>query len=237
VQLTVREAARLLQVSEKTVYRWLAEGKLPAQRVGEQYRLNRAELLEWATANRVKASPDLFGEPEEPGAPLPGLEAALEAGGVFYRIEGDTRDEVLHATVRCLRLPEGVDPEFVFEVLRARERLGSTAIGEGIAIPHPRHPLVLHVTRPSITLCFLEHAVDYGALDGRPVSALFTILSPTVRAHLHLLALLAFGLQQAAFRNAVRDQGSRNEILRAARKVDEIAAQSRQDGATREAAR
>jgi PTS system nitrogen regulatory IIA component len=107
-------------------------------------------------------------------------------------------------------------------VLRARENLGSTAVGDGVAIPHPRHPLVLHVSRPSITLGFLETPVDFGALDGKPVDTLFVILSPTVRAHLHLLAVLAFGLHQPDFARAVRARAGRAEILREAARVDSM---------------
>jgi PTS system nitrogen regulatory IIA component len=224
MQLTVREAARMLRVSEKTVYRWIADRGLPAHRLGDQYRLNRAELLEWAIANRVNASPDLFEEPAGTASPPPRLEEALEAGGIHYRIEGDDRDSALRSVARTLRLPEGTTPDFLFEVLRARELLGSTAVGDGVALPHPRHPLVLHVTRPSIALCFLESPIAYGALDGKPVSALFIILSHTVRSHLHLLSRLAFALHQPGFRAAVTQQATRHEILRQARLVDELAA-------------
>jgi PTS system nitrogen regulatory IIA component len=230
MQLTVREVARMLRVSEKTVYRWVADRALPAHRVGEQYRFNRAELLEWVIANRVNASPDLFGEAEGQGSPLPDLAEALAAGGIYYRVEGSDRDSVLRAVAHTLRLPEGTDPGFLFEVLRARELLGSTAVGDGVAIPHPRHPLVLHVLRPSVALCFLEAPIEYGALDGKPVSALFIILSPTVRAHLHLLSRLAFALHQPAFRAAVAQQATRQEILRAAHEVDELARESRAGG-------
>jgi len=223
LQLTVRDAARMLQVSEKTVYRWLSDRGLPAHRVGDQYRFNRAELLEWVIANRVNASPDLF---EEPAIPLPQLAEALAAGGVHYRLEGRDRDAVLRSVAQTLRLPEGTDPEFVFQVLRGRELLGSTAVGDGVAIPHPRHPLVLHVTRPSIALCFLETPIEYGALDGMPVSVLFIILSPSVRAHLHLLSRLAFALHQPGFREAVTRQAVRQEILSQAERVDEAAAKA-----------
>jgi PTS system nitrogen regulatory IIA component len=228
LQLTVREAARLLRVSEKTVYRWVAKRRLPAHRVGDLYRFNRAELLEWATANRVNASPELSGEPAEAGGALPGLAEALDAGGIFYRLEGGDRDAVLRSLVRTLRLPEGVDAAEVYEVLRARELLGSTSVGDGVAIPHPRHPLVLQVTRPTVTLCFLETPIGYGALDGKPVSALFAILSPTVRAHLHLLSHLAFALHQPGFRAAVARQGSRQEILREAERADALARAARE---------
>ena len=51
MQLGVREAARLLGVSEKTIYRWIKEGRLPAYRINEQHRFNRAELLECLRAH------------------------------------------------------------------------------------------------------------------------------------------------------------------------------------------
>jgi PTS system nitrogen regulatory IIA component len=235
--LTVREAAQLLHVSEKTVYRWIAERGLPARRVGDQYRLSRAELLDWVTATRAEASIELFTEPEgDESEPLPSLEEALGNGGIVYRVEGATPDDVLRAAVAAARLPEGVDPDFVYQVLRARERLGSTAVGDGIALPHPRHPLALHVTRPSITLCFLERPVEWGALDGQPVSALFLILSAAVRGHLHLLGRLALGLRQPGFAEAVRNQASRNAILQEAARVDELcrgASPARGRGGTR----
>jgi PTS system nitrogen regulatory IIA component len=91
----------------------------------------------------------------------------------------------------------------------AREALGSTGIGDGIAIP-TCNPIVL-LSRPY--LCFLEQPVDFGALDGQPVSTLFTLISPTVRAHLHLLSRLAFALRDPRFKAAVRSQASREEIF------------------------
>ena len=169
MQLTVKDVAGLLNVSEKTVYRWIEEQKLPGYRMSGQYRFNRAELLEWATANRINVSPRIFEEPESGSAPLPELSDALATGGVFYRLTGKDKPAVLRSVVEVLRLPDKVDREFLLQVLLAREALESTAIGDGIAIPHVRNPIVLHVPQPIVTLCFLEAPVDFGALDGQPV--------------------------------------------------------------------
>ncbi len=92
----------------------------------------------------------------------------------------------------CCNLPEEVDREFLLRVLVAREEFSSTGIGEGIAIPHVRNPVVLHISKPMVTLFFLEHPIDFGAIDGQPVFALFMLISPTVRAHLHLISRLAY---------------------------------------------
>lgn len=213
MQLTVRNVAELLNVSEKSIYRWITEGSLPAYRVSGQYRFNRAELLEWATSQKINVSPKIFLETEPGSAPLPDLTEALQAGGIFYRIGGRDKETVLRAVVEVLRLPDGVDREFLFQVLWAREALESTAIGDGVAIPHVRNPIVLHVEKPLITLCFLETPVAFGALDGKPVHALFSLISPTVRAHLHLLSRIAFILRDHEFKHMILHQASREEIL------------------------
>lgn len=218
--LTVRDIARLLSVSEKTIYRWINQGVLPAYQVHEQYRFNRAEILEWATSRKIPVSPEIFSEPETSGLPMPSLFDALQNGGVNYRVVGDDKWAVLKNIVQLLQLPEEVDRDFLYRVLAAREELSSTGIGDGIAIPHVRNPVVLHISKPMVTLFFLEHPVDFGAIDGQPVYALFMLISPTVRAHLHLISRLAFTLRDPVFRSIIQRQGLRQEILDAARNVE-----------------
>ena len=94
-KLTVRDAAALLNVSEKSVYRWIKQGVLPAYRVNDQYRINRAELLEWATARKMHVSPEIFAEPENDAEPAPTLEDALRAGGIHYRVGGHDKPSAL----------------------------------------------------------------------------------------------------------------------------------------------
>ncbi len=215
MQLSVKDTAGLLDVSEKTIYRWVKQGTIPAYRINEQFRFNRAELLEWATSRRIQVSPAIFQEDLAGQTPLPNLTDALRAGGVIYRVEGSDASSVLRSVVEALKLPDEVDREFLYQVLLARELLGSTGIGEGIAIPHVRNPVVLHVSKPTVTLCFLEHPIDFRAIDGRPVDILFTLVSPTVRAHLHLLSRLGFALRDMAFKAALRRQASRDELMAA----------------------
>lgn len=200
MQLSVRDVSKLLNVSEKTIYRWIKQGTLPAYRVNEQYRFNRAELLEWATSRQINVSPTIFTEAEQQTVKSPGLVEALQAGGIFYQLHAVDKESALRAVVETLRLPEEVDREFLLRVLLAQEELASTGIGEGIAIPHVRNPIVLHVAHPMISLCFLAQAVDFGAVDGKPVHILFSLISPTVHDHLRLLSRLSFVLLDPGFR-------------------------------------
>lgn len=213
MQLSVKDAAAILNVSEKTIYRWIKEEAIPFYRINEQFRFNRVELLEWATARRIQVSPDIFKETEDGAIPLPSLLEALKGGGIAYRVGGTDQESVLRSVVDVLQLPEEVDRSFLYQVLIARETLGSTGIGDGIAIPHVRNPVVLHVSKPTVTLCFLENPIDFHALDGQPVGILFTLVSPSVRAHLHLLSRLGFVLRNEEFRKALKEQASREALL------------------------
>jgi len=213
MNLAVRDVAKLLNVSERTIYRWIDQGTLPVYRIGDQFKFNRTELLEWATSKRLNVSADMFAEPESTGTEPCSLLEALKAGGVFYRIDGHDKASALKSVVEVLRLPDDVDRAFLYQVLLARESLGSTGIGDGIAIPHVRNPVVLHVSQPTVTLCFLERPIEFGAMDAQPVHTLFTLISPTVRSHLRMLSLLTFALREASLKRILKEQGSRDAIL------------------------
>jgi PTS system nitrogen regulatory IIA component len=209
-----------LNVSERAVYRWIQQGKLPTCKVNEQHRFNRAELLEWATAQRISVSPEAFQDLDHGSPPSAGIEEAIRAGGIHYRVAAADKLAALRAVVNDMPLPEEVDRQFLLQVLLARESAGSTGLGNGIAVPHVRNPIVMHIPRPMITLSFLERAVDFGALDGLPVHTLFTIVSPSIKAHLHLLSRLGFALRQPNFSGVITRQASAEEIFAAAGDVD-----------------
>lgn len=220
MQLNVRQTAELLNVSEKTIYRWIKNNKLPAFRINTQYHFNRTELLEWATAQRINLSVGILHDPQEGKVPMSGLAEAIKAGGIHYRVGGADKQSVLQSVVEIMPLPAEVDKVFLLQVMVARESMGSTAIGDGIAIPHVRSPIVLHVPRPTIALCFLEHPIPFGALDGKPIHTLFAIVSPTVSSHLNLLSKLTFALRQASFAGVIARQGTRDEIIEGALLID-----------------
>jgi PTS system nitrogen regulatory IIA component len=220
LQLTVRDVSRFLNVTEATVTRWIKQRGLPTQHVGGQYRFNRAELLEWATANQIKVSVEMFDHLETEDDPAPSLAEALEAGGIFYRLQDTSKERALRALVAVLPLPDGIDRELLLRLFLAREAAATTAIGGGIALPHVRNPIVLHVERPLVTLCFLERPVDFGALDGQPVQVLFSLICPTTRTHLQMLSRLSFALHDPRFREVLMRQAPREEILEEMRRVD-----------------
>lgn len=220
MQLTVRDVSNLLKTTEATVMKWIKQRALPAQHVNGQYRFNRAELLEWATANKIKVSADLFNSLDTDADPVPSLAEALQAGGIVYRLPGANKDQAMRALIEVLPLPEGSDRELLLHLFLAREASASTAIGNGIALPHVRNPIVLYVTQPLVTLCFLERPIEFGALDGQLVQVLFSLISPSTRTHLQILSKLSFALHDEHFRETVLRLSPADEILREARRAE-----------------
>ncbi len=195
-------------VAEKTVWRWVRTGEIPHTRLREEVLFNRVELQEWALANGQPLPPEAAGS-----APSDSLADALARGGIARDLKGATREEVLAAVAALPGVPAGVDRELLRTLLVSRERLGSTALGEGLAFPHPRDPLVLASGSPTVLLAFLARPVDFGALDGEPVTALFTILAPTVQAHLATLSRLAYALHDGELRKLLAERAPDGAIL------------------------
>lgn len=220
MQLSVRDAARLFNVSDKTIYRWISQGRLPAYKINDQIRFNKAELLEWATSKKINMSAVAFEEENGDSSAQVSLESALRVGGIYYRVGGGSVHSVLKEVVEIVPTPDGVEREFLLQMLLARESLGSTGIGQGISIPHPRNPIITHSDRPMVSLCFLEKPVDFNALDGKPVHTLFTILSPTIKSHLNMLSRIAFALQNPSFMKLIEGQATRQVLLLATADID-----------------
>lgn len=214
MHLTLRQVASYLDVGETTVRRWIATRGLPAHRVNERLHCNAIEVWEWAVENGIPVSRRLLEQARREPDDVPTLSALVATGGVHRDVGGRSREEVLQEVVTRLPLPADVDRDFLLSVLEAREAMGSTGIGDGIAIPHVRNPIVLHVAHPFVALCLLRHPVDFGAIDGRPVHALFVVVSPNVPAHLRILARLGFALRDAELRRLLSMAAPTDALLR-----------------------
>ncbi|MEI6810072.1 MAG: PTS sugar transporter subunit IIA [bacterium] len=233
MQLTVRKVSKLLDIPEETIYRMIECGEIPAIKVHDQYHFNRTELLEWAMTRRIHVSQELLESDEPDGVTAPPrLSDALRRGGIFHALEGGDKTTVLRAMVNLLKLPEDVDRELLFRMYLARESLASTGIGDGIAVPHVRNPVVLQVAAPMVTLCFLKTPIDFAAIDGKPVFALFSLVTPTMRSHLFILSQLAFVLRDRALLDLLRLQPSEAQILAEVER-SEAASESGADGSSK----
>jgi PTS system nitrogen regulatory IIA component len=208
VILDVREAARVLGMSEEQVYELATKRVLPSYVIDEQLRFNKVELLEWAQKRRRRIDTGMFRRPTVTG---PTLSGSLTRGGIHRDVVAKDAHEALLALVKLLPLPPSVDREAVTSLFVSRS--GSVTADAGIAIPHARSPVVLPMDDAVVSLAFFKEPVDMKAHDGRPVRMAFAIFSPTVRSHLHLLARLSGALSDEAFNASLEPRASDEAIL------------------------
>jgi PTS system nitrogen regulatory IIA component len=100
----------------------------------------------------------------------------------------DTKPKVLARMAQLLSSAYGLDEGEVLESLEAREALGSTGFGRGVAIPHCRSK---DIRRPSLAVIRLDTPIDFAAADARPVSLVCGLVSPENAGATHLHALAA----------------------------------------------
>ncbi|WP_136067014.1 PTS IIA-like nitrogen regulatory protein PtsN [Modicisalibacter radicis] len=140
------------------------------------------------------------------------LEAILPPERTLFAVPGGSKKRVLEffSTFIAQNTPS-LDSQEVFSRLIGRERLGSTGIGNGVAIPHARNP---HCKAPVAGFLKLQEPIDFDAVDGEPVDLVFVLLVPEEAddTHLALLAQVAGIMNDAETRNRLRHSASQREL-------------------------
>lgn len=131
------------------------------------------------------------------------IDHILTPDRTFSGVQGGSKKRVLELIGKLVAQHTNLDPDAIYESLIAREKLGSTGFGNGIAIPHCR----LGDCHQAIgALLQLDGKIDFDALDGQPVDLIFVLLVPqeATDQHLQILKMLAGKLDQAELREALR---------------------------------
>jgi PTS system nitrogen regulatory IIA component len=144
----------------------------------------------------------------------------IERGGFFYDIPGAAPKEVLTNLIERIPPPLFPDKTLLLKAILEREALMPTAIGNGIALPHPRSPLLTDPRSQFVGIAFLEQPVDWKALDGEAVHTLLLIVSASAKLHLDTLSKINFFCQQDIFRSLLRERASREVITEALREAE-----------------
>jgi PTS system nitrogen regulatory IIA component len=95
----------------------------------------------------------------------------------------------------------------------------STAVGNGISLPHSRYPILKNSDDQRIIVCYLKKDLQMNAPDGRLVSTMFILLTSSPQFHLKVLSQLAFLFQNKDFRTTLENKPNQAELLEAVKKV------------------
>ena len=203
MHLSLADLAAMLDLEEKQLLVLMREEGLPARRIGNEYHFLKTEVDEWALRHRYALPPSYFRR-ELSGAVS--LEIMLDRGGLLEAVPGDTVTAVLRNAVFALPAFPGLDREDLIEALVDREKMMPTAVGDGLAFPHPRSPIISDCENESLSLVRPVCPLDYGAFDGVPVHTLFIVLAANARRHLEVLARLSWLCRQREFGDLLRSR-------------------------------
>ena len=140
-------------------------------------------------------------------------------GGVINNIDADSPLEVYEQLKSKIKLPKSVTPDILYEGLCAREKVLSTAVGRGIALPHCRDIILSGSDEQQITVVYLKNPIDMNAPDGRKVDTMFVLLTSNSQSHLQVLSRLAALIKNDSFVELLRNRATAEELAEAANKI------------------
>lgn len=204
MSIDLETASRMLGVAEKMLLRWAKQGVIPAFERKGDLRFDKKTLTDWAQRRRMPLKEVSQNETAKHSEQVINLGQSLRLGGVYFDVQGSNSTSALKSATQTISLPDGIESKELLRRLLEREKLASTGIGNGVAIPHPRRPFKNAPQEGMICTCFLKEPVDFNAVDGQDVFILFLMLSPNTKLHLHLLAQLSLCLHKPEFIEELR---------------------------------
>jgi len=132
----------------------------------------------------------------------------LDPRAVSLQLRSNAKDEVLRELVNLIPELQNRAPEqlSLWQALADREKLHTTAVGEGLAFPHARNAMGNLIKRPVIVVGRHNQGVEWGGADSKPVQLLFMLAAPSLTEHLHLLSQMS---------RILRNGKVREDLLRA----------------------
>jgi PTS system nitrogen regulatory IIA component len=193
----VESLARFLHISPPQVARMAERGKVPARRVGGQWRFSQAEIHHWLEERIGAAEEADLADVEHfvqrsVAEPLPTITEMLPRDAVAVPLAARTAASVVEAMVK-LASSTGLlwDESRMIEAVNARESLHPTALDNGVAFLHPRRPLPLILAQPLLAMGLTTQGIPFGNARGQLTDVFFLIASTDDAGHLHTLARLS----------------------------------------------
>lgn len=210
----------MLGADVRRVERMAQRGEIPCQKIGGQYRFNRAEITEWLQQRMGDMSHEHLAEvdagmtahretAEDEAIIIPLLTPEAVTTSLGSRTKNSTLRELVALAAATGRV---YDERELLEAVIHREELCSTAMEGGIAIPHPRRPLPDAIAEPILVVARTQ-GIAFGAPDGKLTQLFFLTASQDDRHHLHILARLCRMLHDEKFVARLEEAETPGEII------------------------
>lgn len=147
------------------------------------------------------------------------LAELIKKGGVFKDIEGSSPEEIYKNVISKINFSSDINPEIIYKALCDREKIMSTAVGKGIALPHARVPVIKDEKDQRICVVYLKKPIDMHAPDGCLVFVMFVILTSNQQTHLKVLSELVQLFQNQDFKQLLESHTDEPLLVKAIKKL------------------
>lgn len=200
--MTLSEVAAYLKIAEKTVSRMITRGEIPCTKVASQWRFMKSMIDDWLISRmNVVPQNDLAKILENPEGLIPFTRLTSE-DLILDNVKPGSKKDILTQLIKPLVEQEIVeDAEDFLRKLLTREKMVTTGIGRGVAIPHLRHPKENPGGGPRMVVGICKPGTDYESMDGKLTHLFFLLVSDSEVVHLRVLAKLNQILREGDFVN------------------------------------
>jgi len=150
------------------------------------------------------------------------LAALIDRGGVYYDVPGANPKELVANVIGLMPPIKAVTPEELQRQIMEREAIVSTGTGHGIALPHPRNPVLEGANEePLVAIAFPVMPIGWNTHDGSKVHTVFLLISASAKQHLKTLSKINFLCHKEKFRSLIEARVSKKEIVAAIKEAED----------------
>jgi len=199
--MTLAEVADYLQLADRTIVRMAQRGEIPATKIASQWRFLRPVLRDWLAGQMQTMSPARLEALAGTQKDLLPLHEVIRPELMSLDLAAGPKESILRQLVEPLEQTGFArDPGRLLASLAQRERMMTTAVGHGVAIPHPRRPIPGMFPEPAIVLGRCLQGTDFEAVDDQLVHTFFLICATREEIHLQLMAKVSWLSRQRTLR-------------------------------------
>jgi PTS system nitrogen regulatory IIA component len=223
--MTLAEVAQYLKLAEKTVLRMVRRGEIPAAKIASQWRFMRPVIRDWIAGQMQTMTPAELESLAAKEKPILPLNEVLRSDLMVLKIDPGPKESVLKQLVLPLsKTGFARDNAVLLQSLIERERMMTTAVGHGIAMPHPRKPINGMFPEPAVVLGVCQKGTNFDALDDQLVHLFFLICATREEIHLQLMAKVSWLARHENIMSNLQQVSTKHQaieiITRASKKLD-----------------
>jgi len=212
--MTLGEVAEYLKLAERTVLRMAHQKKIPCAKVGSQWRFMRSLIDDWLLSQMQVVPQNDIAKLVELDVESVQISRLVTPDYVINDVQPGSKNEVLAQLVRPLADRGVVNNmnEFLEGLIRREETL-STAIGNGVALPHLRDPQHNPIPGPALIVGICREGTDFEAVDAGKTYLFFIVSTDSLTIHLKLMSRLTRMLQHGDLVEELKAAKTANEVI------------------------